>query len=437
MATTSQDKPGQAVIRFEFEVPGGNLVAFNSSQVTHVRSVLHDTVYGAGMYTHTFTSSTRDYVDNVLKQVMALGTGRLRMHLGVGTPDSVFWLPWHEQVIIDYAANPEGIGNQSGHTFNIITSDLLRLLQRGQRIASHRGTVSSIVQASLELFKLTDHVIEVTQGSGLYVQPLISDEMFIRQRMLPRALSTNGHGGYYFFCRDNVVHFHSQGYQGNVHEVTYYQANNDILTQNDQSQALLEEGDSGASVIVYDPFTGKAAEYESDADKALKLSQTVYDLASIPYASRTFGYHASSNPVDEAQVIMQNTYERARRRTYAVSVRLTKTIGIRHGDLMRLILAPKKDQASPWSGLYYVAEVNTTVETGEVHTSYVLERGEIEAARRQTVSEITGAQLINELDARGSQINLAEFQSSDQTKGGSNFNSDTIFRNVSDPDSSA
>jgi len=137
--------------------------------------------------------------------------------------------------------------------------------------------------------------------------------------------------------------------------------------------------------------------------------------------------------VDEAKVIMQYVYESARRQTFVVGMDLIKTIGIRHGDLLRLVLSPRDSEASPWSGLYFVAGTTTTVERGEIKTDYTLERGEIQR-NRSNIVQADGDRLVSELEAKGQPVNLAEFESSDKTKGGEQVVNENVFRTVRDPD---
>lgn len=437
MADTSASSPGQAVLQFELRFPGSSPVLLNESLVSHVSSVMHETVSNVSVYKHTMIATDTRYVDGLLRLAMSTGTPRMRCRLGVGSPDSTFWLPWQEHVIIDYGASVQGIGNQAGHAFDIVTADVLHFLRRGTRIASHKGRISDIVARILDFFEIENYVVEPTETTGVYIQSLITDESFVRERMLPRARNQKNRGSYHFYARDNVVHFHSVDYQADVKEIVYYQSNQDTLTQVDHSQALIPEGVGGTSIILYDPFSGQSSEVVSRADGAVKMAPSIYALSSVPFVTRNLTHHTTINTRQEAVGLAQNVYETARRKTFAVSLSLLKTIGVRAGDVVRLILSPRDDQASPWSGLYLVAEVGHKIVQGEISTDYLLERGEIQPSRQNTTQENEQSELVSELEAPGQEINLAEMSKSRLTKGAGPQDDRHTFATVTGPDESA
>ncbi len=427
-------------MRFELRYPGTASVILDPGAVIHQSSVLHETVYGVSSALHTFNAITTDYVDDLLRQSMSTGTPRLRFRLGVGDPDTAFWLPWQDHVIVNYAAALISGNETAGHTINIATADPLHLLRRETRAAAHNGPISRIVEDILDRFGLFDRVIEPTDGPGAYVQSFSTDEQFIRERLLPRARNPRNRGAYYFYARDGVVHFHCADYQAGFGQIVYYQSNQDSLALADHSQTLLPEGAADASIIVHDPYTGKSSQLSAAPGAALRLAEAVYATAKLLSTGPNLDAHLSANSMAHALNRAQNAYESARRRTFTVKANLVKTIGLRAGDIIRLVIAPREDRTSPWTGLYLLAGVGHKIDSGEITTEYTFERGEI-APIRQAVSGWAGPadneddELVSELEAPGEDVNLSEVNASGLTKGAGQQESQRTFATVSDPDS--
>lgn len=407
---------GQAVVEFSLIVPNGRPLDLSLGGIAHEDSSLVETVYGFCVYNHRLRTRNTDFVDNQLKAAMAGGTPRIRFRLGFGLPDAMFWLPWQEHVVTQFTANLEGLGEQAHHLIELETQDLQFLLTRNNQVSSHKGTISSIVTAIAESYGLTENVIEATKGEGLYIQSFMDDAEFIRTRMIRRARNDKDRGNYLFYVKDNALHFHSPDYQAELHRVIYFQANGAALTQVDPSQKLIDKGIAGTNVIAYDPYTGQTRVFAHQPEKALKLADSIYDFSKTD-ATIQIPYHQSANFSQEAEAIGQNLYEHARGETLKLNLEVDKTIQIRHGDFVNLIVTPSDSQASPWSGYYLVTELRHVVIKGSVRSVYTLSRGEIAKSLTNLTSVRSEDILVIEQAAPGQNLNVGELKSSQRTKG--------------------
>jgi hypothetical protein len=424
---------GQAVVEFELTVPNSRPILLKADVVNHEHSSLVETIYGLCVYNHRLRTLNTEFVDQQLKDAMAAATPRIRFRLGYGTPSNIFWLPWQEHVVTFFSAILESIGGQAGHTIEMETQDLQFLMTRGSKFAARKGSISRIVNEIASSYDFGENVIEETHGEGLYVQSAMDDAEFIRKRMIRRARNDKGRGNYLFYFKDNALHFHSPDYQGELHTVSYFQATGAALTQIDHSQKLIDQGVSGTKVLAYDPYTGQTNVAASDPAHALRLSDSIYDYSKID-ADLQIPYHQSANFAQEAEVIGQNTYEHSRSETLALRLEVDKTIQIRHGDFINLIVTPSDSKASPWSGFYLVSEVQHVVLKGSVRSVYTLARGEIRKSLVNLTSTQSDEILIIEQDAPGQDLNVGELKSSQRTKGAGNLAGDgRIFSTVQSP----
>jgi hypothetical protein len=424
---------GQAVVEYELLVPNSRPITFNPGVVNHDHSSLTETIYGLCVYHHRMRTINTEFVDVQLKEAMAAGTPRIRFRLGFGTPSNMFWLPWQEHIVTFFSAILESIGGQAGHTIEMETQDLQFLMTRGSKFASRKGTISKIVEDIASGYDFGENVVEATHGEGLYVQSAMDDAEFVRNRMIRRARNDKGRGNYLFYFKDNALHFHSPDYQGELHTVSYFQTSGAALTQVDHSQKLIDHGVAGTTMLSYDPYSGQTNVIGSDPSHALRLSDSIYDYSKIN-ADMQIPYHQSANFAQEAEVIGQNTYEHTRSETLALRLEVDKTIQIRHGDFINLIVTPSDSKASPWSGFYLVSEVRHIIQKGAVRSVYTIARGEI----RKSLVNLTSAQsdeiLIIEQDAPGQNLNIGELKSSQRTKGAANIAADgRLFTTVQSP----
>jgi hypothetical protein len=423
---------GQAIVEYELLVPNSRPVILTPGIVNHEHSALVETVYGLCAYSHRLRTLNTDFADVQMKEAMAAGTPRIRFRLGYGTPESMFWLPWQEHIVTFFSAILESVGDQAGHTIEMQTQDLQVLMARSTRFESRKGTISKIVQEIASAYEFGENVIETTTGEGLYVQSAMDDAEFIRKRMIRRARNDKGRGNYLFYFKDNALHFHSPDYQGELHTVSYFQSNGAALTQVDHSQKLLDRGVGGTSVLAYDPYSGQTSVAASEPAHALRLADSIYDYSKTG-ANVKIPYHMSTNFAQEAEIIGQNTYEHARSSTLNLNLEVDKTIQIRHGDFINLLVTPSDSKASPWSGFYLVTEVRHVIQKGSVRSVYVLARGEI----RKSLVNLTSQRdeiLVIEQEAPGQSLNVGELKSSQRTKGAGNLAADgRLFATVQSP----
>lgn len=392
-----------------------------------------ETVHGTTRYEFSLQVQNPQVVNRVIRAAMASGTPRFRVRIGYGKPTQILWMPWQDHIIVEYIADLESIGNQSGHTVLLVTSDAFYQAQRASKTRSHKGLISSMVERIAADNELQS-VIEPTKGEFLFLQSYEDDIGFVRSRLLLRAINGKNRGNYLFYMRDNVLHFHSPDYQTEVKEWHYYNAPHRVLSQKDNSQTLWDEGISGIRMISYDPLTGSTQEISSSPDNTLRLADSIYDLPSVNNGEHNVTFHIGSNSLEEAVNLSQNFYSWARQRTFQITSTFTRTVNIRIGDIVKLIITPDRE-TSPWSGFYLVDKLIYEVEQGSILGTFDLVRGEI----RKDLSNIAaqGAEqiLVPVLQAPGQDLNVVETQASSRTKGVGKTGPGVIYTEVSDPNS--
>jgi hypothetical protein len=426
--------PGQAVVEYELIVPNKKPIVLSSSTVVHDESTVEDNIYGMSVYRHRLRTLDTNFVDLQVKESMASSAPRMRFRLGVGVPDTMFWLPWQDHIIYDYTAILQSLNEQAGHVVEFKTMDFMFLLTRGSQTVARKGSISQIVTAIAAEYGLKETVIEPTTGVGAYIQSFEDVAQFVRKRMAGRARNDKGRGNYLFYFKDGALHFHSPDYQSQVHNVVYQQANSSALAQVDNSQRLVVEGVTGTTTVVYDPYTAKTVVAGSDPTKALKYADSIYNLSNIPNGNIPVFHHVGPGIPEEGQIIGQNIYEHARGNTFNLILEVDKTIQIRHGDFVNLVVQPADQKASPWSGYYLVTHVRHVIKSNAVRSSYTLARGEI----RKSLANLTETRqqdiLVIEQEAPGQPLNIGEIKSSQRTKGGGSVAADgRLFVTVQSP----
>jgi len=432
MAEIIQSREGYATIEYKLVIGGKRTLDFDPLRVTFVDAEIKDDIYLIGTGLHTFRTADPVFLDAV-KDAMSNANPIFEFRLGFGSPTSTFWLPWQQHIIVNYFARYEGIANAAGHLLVFRTANNLLRYERSNKVAARKGTIGEIVKTIADENRI-ETVIEPTDGKFLLCQCFVDDTRFIRERLLARAINTNGRGGYYFFIRDNVLHFHTPDYQSNVRQMNYYDVFGTELAVHDVSQdpKLWDSGLSGMRVIAYDPYTAQTQEITSTPDKALRLSDYIYEYANVNNGEWNFPYHLSTNPPVETSAIAQFNYQRARQQTFRIEVCLDKTIAIRHGDLLNIGIAQQNNNASSHSGFYLVTAALHIVKKQAVNSMYTLERGEFRGSVQSLSAQNVQNQLVPEAKAPGEFPNILEMQSSEATKGAGKQSSAKTFTVVTD-----
>lgn len=430
MATALDTTSGIATCQFEIKLPAPtasnltDLIAYKSS-------ILTEDVRGTAVYLHRFSTRSTAVVDDMLRTAMFTGTPRMRFRLGVGTPTEMVWMPWQDHVIRFYSGILESSGDAAGHHLELETADDLFKLSRVNKTTVRRGAVSDMVATIAKENKL-ESVIERTQGEYSFIQSYIDDTSMLFDRLRPRATNDKGRGNYVCYIKDGILHFHSPDYQAEVKELNYFSTPYVSLAQVDHSQRLWDEGISGISLVVYDPYTAEVRTFDTDPEKALRLSNSVYDFASVGGTNLNMFYNLSLNRPEEALSLAQNTYELARSKTFEIVATFTRLVSLRAGDIVRLTISPSDKAASPWSGYYLLAKTVTKVEDGAVHIVCSLQRGEIQQMQAQVTLQAPNQQLSPITQAPGHDLNLRAAQDSHLTRAVGSRTSTSVYATVVD-----
>lgn len=423
---------GHASVEHKLVFSGKRSVVFNPEQVTFVDAEIRDSVYTNGSSIHTFRTLDPAFLDSV-KLAMAGADPVIEWRLGFGSPTSMFWLPWQHHTIVNYSARMEGTGTSAGHFIVFNTADSLLRNERSNKVVARKGTIAEIVRSIADENRL-ESVVEPTDGKFMLYQTFMDDTRFLRQRCLPRAITKDGHGGFYCYIRDNVLHFHTADYQGSVRQMDYYGVPGTELIVEDVSQSpdLWDSGLAGIRVIGHDPYTGQSQEISSIPDNAVRLSDHIYQYDKVTNGAWNVLRHLSANPPVEISALAQHGYQHARQKAFCLRSTLGKTISIRHGDLINVGIAQQGSTASSHSGYYYVTSAFHHVRKQAVTSSYTFERGEFRGSVQSLSARDAKHQLTPESKAPGRFPNILEVQSSEMTKGAGKSSSARTYAAVAD-----
>lgn len=431
MADSVQPTEGQATLQYQVILSGKRTLVFDEGRVAIEEAELHDSVYGEGRGIHIFSTQDPAFIE-ALREAMSDADPVLEFRLGYGA-QAKYWLPWQQHTIVKYSANFEGIGNSAGHRIVLVTANALTRVARISKVRAHSGLISDIVKAIATENKL-EMVVEPTDGQFLLYQSFCDDVDFVDNRLLPRAINAKGRGGFYFYIRDNILHFHSPDYQTSAKELNYYNTFGTGLNVSDLSQdpSLWDNGIAGIDVTEYNPETGRTRLVKNDPNRSLRLADSLYQFSNIKGGQLNVHRHRSFNPPVESSALAQFKYQRTRQQVFRTSVNTSKLIGIRHGDLLNLIVEQQAAKASSHGGMYYVAATTHMIKKQAVTSAYTLERGEIKGQDQSVSTQNAQQQLVPLSKAPGDTPNIAEIQGSDITRGAGKQSSARTFTVVAD-----
>lgn len=427
-----QAHEGSASVQYKLVLSNKRTLTFDTQVVTFIDATLKDNVYGAGTGIHSFATLDPNFLESV-KEAMSDANPMMEFRLGFGDPSKMYWLPWQRHIIVKYNAKYEGIATAAGHLMVFETACVFIKMQRANKVMARKGSISDIVKTIAAENDL-ECVVEPTEGRFMLYQSFEDDTHFITGRLLPRAIKKSGQGGFYFFLRDNVLHFHTPSYQATVWALNYYDTFGTELVVTDYSQQpeLWDAGLSGVRIIHYNPVTGQTKEVRSNPAVALRLEDSIYRFSNVKNGEQNVAYHQSYNPPTEANAIAQFKYQRSRQQTFNCKPCISKTITIRHGDLLNLSITQQTSKASSHSGYYYVTGAGHVIKKGAVSSIFTLERGELRGQDQSLSAQNRQEQLVPESKAPGIDLNLQEIQSSEQTKGAGKQSSARTYAVVAD-----
>ena len=395
--------PDTAVISLELEIPKTGRKHLLGDLTAHMETAIQDTCMGWSTAFHVLKTTDTEFVDNLVSACMTSANPVVQLRLGLGTGDNYAWGPRQPGYILNQRSVVQGMSGQASHTIRINTADPLWFMGKTNKVVARKGKISQIVAAIAEENGIQETVIEETEGDGLYIQNYCPDTKFILERLRPRAVNSQGRGNYQLFFKNGALHFHTPDYQARVLEVHYFSGGNEDLVLADHSTETRADGASDMRIIAYDPYTGQTKEILSLPDKTLKLGES--QPSPINGFVTTVPYHLSGNRPQEADQMVCVLRESARMRTYQLEMQQTGSLQVEKGDFINLVILSGVATTSPWSGLYYVHQVNHAILDGALASKLFMTRSEINLPT-------------SGIPAVGQPLNVRAVQSSKLTKGG-------------------
>lgn len=409
---------GSALVNMELRISATQSIPILDKSVIVSRVEFTETCDGISEAMFVVYTSTRDYVDKILKGAQSSSTPRLRWRIGVGSNTSgALWMPWQEHIIKSSSSNAVGLGSGISYTTVIKTADLLWEIDRINKTEVRKGKISDIVKGMVEAYELP-YVIEPTKTKVIYYQSFISDYEFIRKRIAPRAINEKKRGNYQFYMRDGTVHFHTIDYQSDLKSFTYYGSPGQELTVYDRTQELIDAGVAGVKATFCDPYTGMSGAELSSPKNTLKLGNAVSDIGELTGAKRNIFITVGNNREADQVGLASNIYESAKLNSFTLSMRIPNTTFFRVNDLCNIIIQPSSGQAPSTSGIYQVFRVLHNVDNNSLISEIVFRRGEFTTKQKTFASEDGAGQAMKPIrTAEGQDPNFRSVASSAITKG--------------------
>lgn len=392
-----------AVISLELEIPTTGSAHLLGGQTAHMESSIQDTCMGWSTAFHTLKTTDTEFVDKLVNACMISASPVVHLRIGLGSGSNCAWTPRQSNHVLNHRSVLQGLSGQASYTIRLNTADPLWLMSKVTKVTARKGKISQIVASIAKENRIENTVIEETEGDGLYIQNYCSDTTFILERLRPRAVNSQGRGNYQLFFKHNVLHFHTPDYQARVLEVHYFSGGNEDLVQADHSTEARAAGSDNLRIVAYDPYEGQTKEVISVAEKVLKLADS--QPSPIPGLDAVMPYHLSGNRPQEAGQMACVLRETARMDAYQLEMQQTASLQVEKGDFINLVVLSGVATTSPWSGLYYVHQVNRGILDGALASKLFLTRSEINLPTQG-------------IPAVGQALNIRAVQSSKLTKGG-------------------
>lgn len=349
----------------------------------HHSSKIFETTDGISTATHILQSNNVAYFDNMLREISAKGTPRIAFRIGYITNGNSQCQPLQTHILVDHKSIPQGV--DSGHFIQLRTADPQFELRRSNRVKSHKGDVSTIVKNIAKENNLKA-VVEQAKGGvsgdptetvGL-IQSYESDASFIRNRLLPRAVSLNGIGNYKFFFRDGVLHFHTVDFSTSSKNITLFSQDgiSDVL-QMDNTQMMILDGSAGTRALIYSPLDGRLSEFKSNPESVLNFAKFKQDLEANPELTVPLFYHTNESwQKTDMENMTQSMFSKAYAGMFKLRMRLPNAPDTRAGDILDINITTNEARTSTWSGKYFVTDVKHVIAGGAIMSEFTLERGE-------------------------------------------------------------
>jgi hypothetical protein len=411
----------QAIFQVGIKLDSSRIDEFNFTSNSESGKSLYQETVNEPAWTNTLISTyDSSFVNRLLEAVMATGDPDVLVRYGLGSGGNYKWIPWQEHTITEFSAIPQSIGDKDGFQVKLSTSDRAARIDRARKTKAHSGKVSDIVRKIAADNGFDKTVIEPTTGVVNMIQSYESDVSFVLRRLAPRAINLKGRGAYRFYLKDNVFHFHTVDYQSSVRSLDYFfQSSAYTIIQTDQSQAKVRSGAARVRAILYNPLTGELRDIVSSPDKILRFGNSTPNFEDIDDIEQNLLIHVGHNLEVDAENYIQSTYEEEHSQMYELMLMTTKTPSLRINDLINVNLSPQPGKWSPWSGLYCVASCKHVLEQGNLVSSFVLQRGELNKPRSNfnDLNELDSNAVRGSFDAPGQAVNLKSVDSSRFTTG--------------------
>jgi len=358
-----------------------------TSNTVYLNGVCESKINAPKVWTHLVQAYSRTIFDDLSKLIDTEESPKIWIRHGVTDGSQSFFTEWEPQVLVSVRSKPSTTPDAPhGFAITIVTSDLLYLMNKEERVVSRKGKINDIISSIALANGFEKLAIEPTQGDYALVQSFETDFDFVVDRLLPAAGNKEGASQFLFFARGAFFHFHTINYQlSGLYTFDYGASSNTLtnVTLTNRTNTNDRKPSSGVKLVAFDPLTGKTTAWETRSDSELSLANTLPKVKGTVYSQK----HVGQNQLTALYSESQSQYVDAKDDLHDVTFLVDNFPFIGVGDVVNGQFVT--GQGDPWSGFYFVKYVKHTIENSRIISLYSLTRGEFVSDN----PNVTGKQL--------------------------------------------
>jgi hypothetical protein len=363
---------GEFIIEFA-KSPGGEPLV-SGDRLIYLDGKATERLNAPKQWIHSFRSADKQVFLDLNQYYSETAIPKVWIRYGVVAGGQGKMSDWEQHTIVKIDAVPDRTADTDrGDLLTMVTSDLLYVMQKDQRIASRKGRISSMAQTIASAAGFKKFAVEPSDLDYALIQSFETDFNFLTSRLIPMATNREGSSGYIMFARGEFFHFHTINYQLSG----FFEVDNGILTNTSVDLGLSTRGNdnsllqtNGMKLVAYDPLTGSTTNWETKPEREIMLSDSAPTRAGVSYQKG----HVGQNQLASLYAESQWQYVSDKNLSYNLSFSIDNFPYVSIGDVISSSIV--RGQGDQWEGLYIVSSVNHVIASSRILTRYTLMRGE-------------------------------------------------------------
>jgi hypothetical protein len=327
--------------------------------------------------THKLLLSHSDYKELDIRELQKNNQIQFSFGYAGGTISDV-----HQHWLTDYSMNFLGLGIN----LEIVGCDQsLRMNRNTNSRSFSKMKISDMVRRIASDNKVEARV-EETEGLYTILQIWLSDMQFIKQCLIPRAMSANGRADYdIYFDHTGILHFHTPEYSNHIFRRYIYGEDSHIHELKISFQGELTNALGGLSckAFGYDPLEKKSLEFTATLDNTTE-KELLGDRTFLTETKNTGRYfhQTQSENLNATKVEAKSQWYRAQRSRYHASMICRGDPLLEAGKVISLLISTSPGGCHALSGRYLVQEVRHLITaSGYINKIFMVRNGVLDGEK--------------------------------------------------------